>query len=258
MSVIDTRLPAMLAGKKPLFGMFVGFPSPAIVEMCGHAGFDFVVLDTEHGPADIETVEHLIRAARCANVIPIVRTYENHILRMLDLGASGIQVPMVSTAEQARRIVAAAKYPPVGQRGAAFSPRASGYGFFGGPPHVKTSNEGTAVILMIETREALDNLDEILKVPGVDALFIGPNDLSFALGHPGQMGHPEVAAAIEGAIKKIAATKVAPGLMTVAAEDYHKYAALGARYLTTQISNLLAAAMKSAIAAVKPVTEVTH
>ena len=213
MSVIDTRLPAMLASGKPLFGMFVGFPSPAIVEMCGHAGFDFVVLDTEHGPADIETVEHLIRAARCANVIPIVRTYESHILRMLDIGASGIQVPMVSTAEQARRIVAAAK---------------------------------------IETREALENLDEILKVPGIDALFIGPNDLSFALGHPGDMRHPEVASAIEGAIKKIAATKIAPGLMTVAAEDYHKYAALGARYLTTQISNLLAAAMKSAIAAVRP------
>ena len=93
------------------------------------------------------TTEHLIRAARCANIIPIVRTLEPEILRILDIGASAIQVPQVNTAEQARRIVAAAKYPPVGNRGAAFSPRAAGYGFFGGAAHAKTSNEGLGVIL---------------------------------------------------------------------------------------------------------------
>ncbi len=151
LSALDTRLPALLAGDKPLFGMFIGIASPAIVEMCGYAGFDFVVLDNEHGPASIETTEHMIRAARCANTIPVVRTLEPDILRILDIGASAIQVPQVNTAEQARRIVAAAKYPPVGSRGAAFSPRAAGYGFFGGQPHAKASNEGTSVILMTET-----------------------------------------------------------------------------------------------------------
>jgi len=138
-TVIDTRLPGLLKGNKPLFGIFVGLASPAVVEMCGHAGFDFVIIDNEHGPASIETTEHLIRAARCANIIPIVRTLEPEILRILDIGASAIQVPQVNTAEQARRIVAAAKYPPVGNRGAAFSPRAAGYGFFGGAAHAKTS-----------------------------------------------------------------------------------------------------------------------
>jgi 4-hydroxy-2-oxoheptanedioate aldolase len=257
-SVIDTRLPALLAGDQPLFGMFVGIASPAIVEMCGYAGFDFVVLDNEHGPASIESTENLIRAARCANVIPVVRTLESDILRVLDIGASAIQVPQVNTAEQARRIVAAAKYPPVGSRGAAFSPRAAGYGFFGGQPHAQRSNEGTSVILMIETKQALDNLDEILAVPGIDAIFIGPNDLSFSMGHQGNQKHPDVVAAIETAIKKIARTRVAPGLMTVAVEDYRKYAALGARYLTTQIAVVLGAALKSAVAAVKPAIEVTH
>ena len=169
MTTLDTDCPALLKGSKPLFGMFVGIASPAIVEMCGHAGFDFVILDNEHGPASIETTEHLIRAARCVNMIPIVRTLESDILRVLDIGASGIQVPQVNTAEQARRIVAAAKYPPVGSRGAAFSPRAAGYGFFGGPAHAKASNEGIGVILMIETLEALGNLDAILAVPGIDA-----------------------------------------------------------------------------------------
>jgi 4-hydroxy-2-oxoheptanedioate aldolase len=250
-TVIDTRLPALLKGNKPLFGMFVGIASPAIVEMCGYAGFDFVVLDNEHGPGSIETTEHLIRAARVANTIPVVRTLESDILRVLDIGASAIQVPQVNTVEQARRIVAAAKYAPVGSRGAAFSPRAAGYGFFGGAPHTKASNEGTSVILMIETREALDNLDEILSVPGIDALFIGPNDLSFSLGHAGDQKHPEVVAAIESAIKKIARTQVTAGLMTIAPEDYRKYAALGARYLTTQISIVLGNALKNAVAAVR-------
>ena len=250
-TAIDTRLPGLLKRNQPLFGMFVGIASPAIVEMCGYAGFDFVIIDNEHGPASIETTEHLIRAARVANVIPVVRTLEPDILRILDIGASGIQVPQVNTAEQARRIVAAAKYPPVGNRGAAFSPRAAGYGFFGGPPHAKASNEGLAVILMIETREALDNLDEIVTVPGVDAVFIGPNDLSFSLGYSGDQKHVDVVSAIDGAIKKIAKTKVAGGLMTISAEDQRKYAGLGARYLTTQIAAVIGTALKSTVAAMR-------
>lgn len=251
MTAIDTRLPGLLKGQKPLLGMFIGIASPAIVEMCGYAGFDFVVLDNEHGPAGLETTENLIRAARCSNTIPVVRTLEPDILRVLDIGASAIQVPQVNTAEQARRIVAAAKYPPTGTRGAAFSPRAAGYGFFGGTPHAKTSNEGTGVILMIETREALANLDEILTVPGIDALFIGPNDLSFSMGHVGNQKHPEVVGAIDEAIGKIARTQVAGGLMTIPAEEYKKYAGMGARYLTTQIASVLGVALKSTVAAMR-------
>ena len=153
MNVIDTRLPELLRGTRALLGMFVGIPSPSLVEMCGHAGVDFVIVDNEHGPAGIESTEHMLRAARASGVIPVVRTLEADILRVLDIGASAIQVPQVNSAEQARRIVAAAKYPPLGMRGAAFSTRAAGYGFFGGDRHVADSNAGTAVIVMTETRE---------------------------------------------------------------------------------------------------------
>jgi len=165
MNVIDTRLPDLLRGPRALLGMFVGIPSPSLVEMCGHAGVDFVIVDNEHGPAGIESTEHMLRAARSSGVIPVVRTLEPDILRVLDIGASAIQVPQVHTAEQARRIVAAAKYPPVGTRGAAFSTRAAGFGFFGGERHIADSNAGTSVIVMTETREALGNLDAILAVP---------------------------------------------------------------------------------------------
>jgi len=250
-TAIDTRLPGLLKGNQPLFGMFVGIASPALVEMCGYAGFDFVVLDNEHGPASIETTEHLIRAARCANTIPIVRTLEPDILRILDIGASAIQVPQVNTAEQARRIVGAAKYPPMGGRGAAFSPRAAGYGFFGGAAHAKASNEGLGVILMIETREALGNLDQILAVPGIDALFIGPNDLSFSMGHGGDQKHPEVIGAIDAAITKIAGSKIAAGIMAMSLEEQQKYAGLGTRYLTTSIASVLGTALKATVAAMR-------
>jgi 2-keto-3-deoxy-L-rhamnonate aldolase RhmA len=239
-------MPALLASGNVVRGVFVGIPSPALVEMCGHAGFDFVVIDNEHGPASLETTEHMIRAAKAANVAPIVRCLEPDILRVLDLGASGIQIPSVNTAEQARRIVSAARYAPVGNRGAAFSVRAAGFGFFGGAAHAQASNAGIAVVVMIETPEAIRNLDAILAVPGIDAAFIGPNDLSFSMGHPANWNHPEVQAAIESTLKRIAATRVAPGIMAPPAEEYRRYRGWGARYMTTVITAVIAPALKQA------------
>ena len=155
---------ATVARLAPAAGVFVGILVPALVEMCGHAGFDFVIVDNEHGPAGIESTEHMVRAARGAGIIPVVRTVEADILRILDIGASAIQVPQVNTAEQARRIVAAAKYPPVDKRGAALSTRAAGYGFFAGEAHITALNEGTSVIVMAETGAAIENIDEIVAV----------------------------------------------------------------------------------------------
>lgn len=252
MNVIDTRLPELLRGKRPLLGMFVGIPSPSLVEMCGHAGVDFVIVDNEHGPAGIESTEHMLRAARASGVIPVVRTLEGDILRVLDIGASAIQVPQVNSGEQARRIVAAAKYPPLGMRGAAFSTRAAGYGFFAGERHVADSNAGTAVIVMAETRAAIDKLDEILSVPGIDAVFFGPNDLSFSFGHPGQMSHPEVVGAIEHGIERALAHGVAPGVLALNSEDFHRWRDKGARYLPMVLSGLVGNALRSTVAATRP------
>jgi 2-keto-3-deoxy-L-rhamnonate aldolase RhmA len=246
-NVIDTRLPELLRGTRALLGMFVGIPSPSLVEMCGHAGVDFVIVDNEHGPAGIESTEHMLRAARASGVIPVVRTLESDILRVLDIGASAIQVPQVNTAEQAKRIVAAAKYPPIGMRGAAFSTRAAGYGFFGGERHVADSNVGTAVIVMTETRTAIENLDAILSVPGIDAVFFGPNDLSFSYGHPGEMGHPDVIGAIEHGIDRALAHGVAPGVLALTPDDFHRWRRRGARYLPMVLTGLLANALRATV-----------
>ena len=254
MPVFDGRMAEFLNEKRELLGLFCGITSPALVEMAGFAGFDFVVIDNEHGPAGIETTEHMIRAARCGNVIPIVRVSganQQEILRTLDVGASGIQVPQVNTADQARSVVAAAKYPPAGNRGLAFSPRAAGFGFFGGAAHVQASNEQTVVITHIETMEAVANLDAMLDVGGLDVVFIGPTDLSVSMGYPGNPSHPEVQATISSCIERITAAGVTPGVMVGNPEEYARFAALGARYITANVAPLVGNAMKSLIAGMK-------
>jgi 4-hydroxy-2-oxoheptanedioate aldolase len=251
MSVIDTRLPQLLRGAQPLAGMFVGIPSPALVEMCGYAGFDFVIIDNEHGPASLETTEHLIRAARCAGTLPVVRTDEAEILRVLDAGASGIMVPAVNDAAQAQRIVEACKYPPLGKRSAAFTTRAGGYTFHGGAAQIQRANEGVAIVLMIETAAALGNLDAIATVRGIDALFVGLSDLALSLGYPGDNMHPQVQEALQRVFTRAAAAGIASGVLASSPMDFQRYASLGARYLPMTLTSMIAGALREAIAARK-------
>ena len=243
-NVIDTRMPDLLRGTRPLTGIFVGPPAPWLVEMCGHAGFDFVILDNEHGPSSTESLEHMMRAARASGVIPIVRTYAPDILRVLDMGASGIQVPQVDTAEQAAHVVALAKYPPVGIRGAAFSNRAAGFGFFGGERQISDANNGTAVIVQAESRTAIENVDAIAAVPGIDAVFFGPNDLSFSMGYPGQMNHPEVVAALEHGIRRARAAGKAAGIIAMNPAEFARWGKVGANYLVTVSTGLVTGALR--------------
>jgi len=254
MPVFDDRFHGMLRENRPLLGFFIGFPSPAVVEMAGYAGFDFIIIDNEHGPASIETTENLVRAARAAGIPPIVRVSganPKEILRTLDVGAAGIQVPQINTAEEARIAVDAAKYPPVGSRGVAFSNRAAGYGFFGGEAHLAASNEKTVVVTHIETAEAVKNLDEMLAVEGIDVMFIGPNDLSVSMGYKGNFRHPDMQAVIADCIRRIAAAGVTPGVLVTNPDDFHKYAALGARYMPCVASGLIAGAMRNMVAGCK-------
>jgi len=254
MTVLDGRMPELLQGPRPLLGIFISIPSPALVEMAGHAGFDFVVIDNEHGPAGIETTEHLIRAARCVGVVPIVRVSganQQEILRTLDVGASGIQVPQVNTLEQARLVASAAKYPPAGSRGVAFGTRAAGYGFFGGAAYVAAANEQTVVVSHIETVEAVENLDAMLEIEGLDVIFIGPTDLSVSMGHPGNPSHPEVQATITDCIRRIAAAGRAPGLMVTTTAEFGQWADAGARYITINMSSVVGSALKAAVAAAR-------
>ena len=250
---LDTRLPDMLRSGKRLRGVFNGIAAPAIVEMCAYAGFDFLVIDNEHGSAGLETTEHLLRAARASGLPTLVRCLEHDIARTLDLGAGGLQVPMVNTAHHAAALVQRVKYPlPAGaggvsgQRGSAFSTRAAGYGAFGGPQHTQRSNEGIVLVVMIETPEGVANAAAIAAVHGVDGVFVGPNDLAHAMGHENRWNDAPVQAAIEQTLKAVAAAGKCPGILALTPADEDKYAAWGARYFATVTTGIITKALKEA------------
>ena len=243
---IDTRLPAMLRSGQPVRGLFNGLPSPAIVEMCAYAGFAFVIIDNEHGSAGFETTENMLRAARASGIVPVVRCFAADISRILDMGASAVQIPMVDNAQEARSLVQQVRYPEVGKRGSAFSSRAAGYGAFGGAAHTRLSNDGVALIVMLETPEAIANAEEIASVPGVDAVFIGPNDLAHAMGHGNDWKAPEVEAAIERGLRAIAKAGNCGGIIALSNDDEAKYAQWGARYFANVSTSIITQALKAA------------
>ena len=243
---LDTRLPDMLRSGQRLRGIFNALPSPAIVEMCAYAGFDFVIIDNEHGCADYETTENMLRAARASGIVPVVRCFARDISRLLDMGANAVQIPMVSSAEQARELVRQVRYPGAGMRGSAFSSRAAGYGAFGGPAHTRRSNEGIALIAMIETPEGVANASEISHVEGIDAVFVGPNDLSHAMGFANDWNAAPVQAAMEVAIRAVAAAGKCAGLLSLSPDDEEKYAAWGARYFANVTTSIISQAFRQA------------
>lgn len=243
---MDLRLPSMLRSGKKLHGVFNSLPSPSIIEMCAFAGFDFVIIDNEHGSADLETTENMLRAARASGIVPIVRCFAPDISRILDMGCTAVQIPMVNSAEEARELVQQVRYPGVGKRGSAFSSRAAGYGAFGGDTHTSRSNAGIALIVMIETPEAVANAAEIAAVDGVDAVFVGPNDLSHVMGCGTNWATPEVQVAIKQALLAISSTGKCGGTIALTGEDEDKYAEFGARYFANVTTSIITRAFKHA------------
>jgi len=159
------------------------------------AGFDFFVIDTEHASANWETVQTLSRAARSAGIAPLVRvtdTLYSLIARALDAGALGVMVPHVETAADAREIVRCVKYPPEGERGFGLRPAVTDYGQVSAAQAVAWSNAETLIFAQIESGRALDNLDDIAAVPGIDVLLVGPNDLALSLGVAGDLMHQKM------------------------------------------------------------------
>jgi 4-hydroxy-2-oxoheptanedioate aldolase len=230
---------------QPAFGVMLTFPSPPIVEMLGYLGFDWILLDNEHGSVTVDTAEDVIRAAELTGIAPIVRPVANRpevIAPFLDRGAWGVQVPHVNTREEAEAAVAACKYFPEGQRGSFSRGRPAEYGM-GGPTqeYFAKANANTLVCLMLEEAEAIENIGEIVKVKGVDVLFIGSGDLSQSMGHPGQQAHPEVLAVMEKGVKRIREAGIAAGVSCPDAL-IPKFLSLGVQYFHGNVGSLLQSA----------------
>lgn len=194
---MDNTLRRRAKAGTALFGVDPGFAVPDVVEFIGALGFDFVFLDGEHGSVGPEGLPNLLRAAELSGIAPLVRVPSNDhvpILSFLDAGALSLVVPHCSTPADAARALAYSRYPPHGQRGAHTRTRAARFGT-GLPPveYFLKADEEVLVMPMIEDREALEHLDDILAVDGLEAIFIGPGDLAISLGYPGAMERAEVA-----------------------------------------------------------------
>jgi 2-keto-3-deoxy-L-rhamnonate aldolase RhmA len=196
--LFENRVKRLLKAGKRTAGAWAQLCSPLATEILSRGGFDWILIDMEHAPGDPLTLVSQCQAMSAAGAAPIVRSPWNDqvwIKRILDAGAYGVMIPYINTREQAVAAVKACKYPPAGVRGIAGSPRAAGYGR-DTAEYLKRANEEILVILQVETPEAIQNLEEIGKVPGVDMLFIGPMDLATSMGHFANPAHPEVQAAI--------------------------------------------------------------
>ena len=200
-----------------LIGTIVSLPAPEVVEIIAAAGFDWLFLEAEHAPLAPLDLQRLIIAA---HGLPCVVRLPNHeeieIKRALDAGAAGIIVPQVNTAEQARAIVAHAKFPPQGNRGVGVA-RANSYGY-AVADYVARANEESAVIVQAERIDAVRNIEQIVQVPGIDAIFVGPYDLSASMGKLGQLDDPEVVAAIAKVARATLAAGLKLGFFAVSAE----------------------------------------
>lgn len=175
------------------FGTWIQLDHPGIAEILSNAGYDWIAVDCEHSDIDVKGFAQVARGMYGRRTVPMARVRENDTLairQVLDAGAQGIIVPLVNNAGEAKQAVAAAKYPPEGIRGFCFS-RMNNYGV-DFDEYIKNANNDIAVVVMIETKEAVENIDEILSVEGVDGVFIGPYDMSGSYGIPGQTDHPDV------------------------------------------------------------------
>ena len=234
-----------LQAGQPVFGSMITFPSAPVVEMLGFLGYDWVLIDNEHGSITVDQAEDMIRAAEFAGTAPIVRPVGNRpeiIAPFLDRGAWGVQMPHINTPEEARAAVSAVKYYPEGERGLFSRGRPADYGFSGSTPeYVAAANRNTLVCLMLEEVEAIANISELVQVPGVDVYFIGAGDLSQSMGYPGQQTHPEVQALVEQGVRQIATAGITAGCSCPDNLVPH-YLDLGVRYFHNTVNGLLQSA----------------
>ncbi|GAB7386677.1 hypothetical protein BSNK01_05130 [Bacillaceae bacterium] len=224
------------------FGLFIGFPSTQVIEMAAYNGFDVVVIDNEHGLLSPENVEHMVIASELAGVTPLVRVVSSEpgeILKAMDRGAHGVHVPQVDSREEAEQVVEAVKYPPVGKRGAAFSMRAARYGTVPIHEYLEHANRESLVCIHIESEKAMQNLREILRVPGIDLVYIGPTDLSVSLGYGGRIDHPEVLKVIDEIHKTAREFGVKVGIHTKGGQGARMRKEWGADYVGVTVTSLI-------------------
>lgn len=240
---MDNPFKTALAAGRPQIGLWLSLAEAYTAEICATAGFDWLLIDGEHAPNELRSMLAQLQAVAPYPGHAVVRAVDGDTARLkqlLDIGARTLLVPMVDTPDQARALVAATRYPPQGVRGVgAAIARASRWGQRA--DYLHTANEEVCLLVQAESVTALAHLEAICAVGGVDGVFIGPADLAASMGHRGDAGHPEVQAAIDGAIRTIVASGKAAGTLTADEGQARHYLALGARFVAVGVDVLLLA-----------------
>jgi 4-hydroxy-2-oxoheptanedioate aldolase len=221
-----------LRGSRPLIGIWLQFGHATATEVAADAGFDWALIDTEHAPVEVPAVIDQLRVLERSGTAAVVRPAWNDpviLKRILDTGVQTVLLPYVQTADEARRAVAAVRYPPQGTRGVAAVQRANRYGRV--TDYHARANEQIGLLVQLETREALARLEEIGQVDGVDGVFIGPSDLAASLGHIGQNAHADVRAAIADACRRARAIDLPIGILAPVEADARAFLEMGFRYV---------------------------
>ncbi|MCY4526858.1 MAG: aldolase/citrate lyase family protein [Anaerolineaceae bacterium] len=234
-----------------VYGCFFRTPDPTLAEFMGYLGWDFLILDAEHGSLDPNRAEDMVRALELRGVTPLVRVTTNQphvLLRFLDAGAQGVHVPWVDSAADAERALQAIKYQPRGMRGLAGVRPATFAQDLSFPDYVARANEETLVVLQLESAEAVDNLEDILAVPDIDVLFLGRTDLSHSLGYAGNTSHPNVESVVSRAVERIVASDLALGVVVPNVEEAQLWRERGARYIATTFEAVVGASARDWLA----------
>lgn len=232
-----------LAEGRLQYGLWLGLPDTTCAEICAGAGFDWLVIDAEHGPFDLRSVlAHLqtIAAYEVSSIVRPVSDDRNLLKQLLDAGVQTLLVPMVESADQAAELVRSVRYPPEGVRGLGTAlARAARWN--GTPGYLHKANEQICLIVQVETISAVKNLSAILEVEGVDGIFIGPSDLSASMGHVGHASHPEVVEVIGEAIRQINGANKAAGILSIDPSLTQNYIDKGASFIGVGVDTLLLA-----------------
>lgn len=235
--MITVDLKQKLNDGQVVFGTFVKLNCPSLVEMFGYAGLDFVIFDNEHSNFSHSDMENMIRAADSVKLHSIIRVpsgSEEHILHSLDSGASGVQIPSLTCVSDVKAAMPYTKYYPLGRRGMNTSQRACNFGFMDKNEYFKAANENTLVVVHVENKEMVEQIEELCQVPEIDVLFAGPGDLSQSVGKPMQVNDPEVVALVEKIFTTAAKYNKRVGIWVGNIETAEKYIKMGAQYIAFQ------------------------
>jgi 4-hydroxy-2-oxoheptanedioate aldolase len=252
--LVENTTKQKLRDGEAVYGCFYRYANPTLAEHVAMQGWDFLIYDGEHGSIEPRDLEDLARAAELHGVTPVARVTNREpstILRYLDAGAHGIQVPWVNTAEDVEQVVVSAKYGPRGLRGLAGS-RQGGWGITEPlADFTARANAETLVVIHIETSDAVAAVGDYTKVDGVDVLFIGPTDLSHSLGHPGEPGHPEVREAMEHVAEVVGESDKTLGILAATPQFAAEWFDRGARYFAAGLEGFIKQGMQSYLTAVR-------